>query len=213
MLSLITTLRPYLEALSFTATIILVVGLIVARFQLTAFLDDARIRNERLSKEKAIEAATRYLSEYIKLSNIEYFKSLELKLPGFDGKVGDFSAASLPNSLRRKMIEASAIIKTDISALNELEIISSYFISRVADEKTGFRIIGRSYCATVRSNYHIISILRGDDTAQPYWYNIVALYQLWAPRLTREELESTANSLVRRLAELPTDRSVAPLGC
>ncbi|RMB37303.1 hypothetical protein C8J47_0891 [Sphingomonas sp. PP-F2F-G114-C0414] len=213
MLEFITSVRPYLEVLSFTATIILVIGLILARSQLVAFSRDANVRNERLAKEKAIEAATRYLSEYIRLANIEYDKIVELKLPTFNGEVDDFSAFSVSTNLRRKMNETLLIAKTDLSSINELELIASYFISRVADEKTGFRIIGRSYCATVKSNYHIISILRGNDTAQPYWYNIVALYQLWAPSLTREELESSSIGLAQRLAALPTDRSVAPLGC
>lgn len=211
MLQLLTNFRPYLEALYFASGVVLTVGLLVAWAQLAAFRRDAVVRNERLAKEKAVEACSRYLTTYVGLSKVFFKDRTCAKLPSYNGEIGDFSSRSLSP---RQTADAAArgMCESCLPALNELELISSTFITGVADERTGFQIIGRSFCATVRHMYDIIAILRGEDRAQPYWFNIVALYNLWEPRLATGELESQAEELHRKINALPRDRTIKPVG-
>ena len=213
MLDIVHSIRPYLEILSYAATAALVIGLFVTRAQLTAFHADARTRNERIAKEKAIEASARYLTEFVRIANIDFEKCKELNIERYRGKVGDFSVRSLDPRTIAGLRKTAMARTTSVAVLNELEIISSYFISGVADEQIGFRIIGRSFCASVKSDYPTITLLRGDSVAQPYWHNIVLLNSLWASRLEREELGTSAELISQKLAGLPTDRPISPLGC
>lgn len=213
MSNIIVAVRPYLEIGSFAATTILVIGIMIGWRQLTAFNKDSRARNERLAREKAIDASTRYLSRYVDLCNTEFGKREETGFSPHRGEVGDFLASSLDIKVAGRAAAHMEKTSWSLAHLNELEAISSYFVSGVADEETGFGIIGRSFCHTVRDYYVVISLLRGDDQVQPYWHNIVQLYRLWAPRLTRREFNATANNLAEQIARLPVERRLKPVGC
>lgn len=212
MLDVLTGMRPYLEAAYFAAGIALVVGLFVTRAQLLAFRTETRLRNERLAKEKAIDAASRYLHDFVEKASLDWVDREQEKAKYYSNEIGDFSLSSLTKE--RRLVAAKNMLdsKTYLPVLNELEAIASFFVTGVADEKTGFTIIGRSFCASVHNYYDLIAILRGDDRAQPYWHNIVELYLLWAPRLARAELGATAESIARNISGLPADRSIPTLG-
>jgi len=81
--------------------------------------------------------------------------------------------------------------------LNQLESIAASFTSGVADERTGFRIIGRTYCFNVESYYDLISV-----SPHTYWQSAIDLYFLWRPRLSKAELEIARGEMEARLLEL-----------
>jgi len=209
----LTGLRPYLEAAYFVASIGLVIGLFVTRQQLLAFRTDSRVRNERLAKEKAIDAASRYLGDFVSKASSDWSERSTKNISYRRDKLGNFSIGSLTKERASAVAKQTSASTTALPVLNELETIASFFTTGVADEKTGFSIIGRSFCATVHNYYDLIALLRGDEAAQPYWSNIVELYRLWSPRLARAELGATAESIARHISGLPEDRSIAPVGC
>ena len=94
--------------------------------------------------------------------------------------------------------------------MNQLESISAFFMSGIADECTGFRVIGRTFCGSVESSYDLISISR-QEKACPYWANTVDLYQLWRPRLTKAEMEIAKEDIEYELSSITT-RTISPIG-
>ena len=170
---------------------------------------DMHTRNDRAAKEKAIEYASRYLSKYVELSDKFYKECQEKKVVGYDGPVGDFNLNSLLPQYRSNAIKHFTL---DFfrPALNELQTIASAYVTGIADEKTGFEIIGRTYCVSVASKYDILCCCRQDEIHQ-YYQSIIDLYNIWSPRITKAELEAERKRIEKSMSEIP-DESIAPLG-
>jgi hypothetical protein len=190
-------LRIYLELGYFISGIIVSLAAVAGLRQLRLFKKDIRLRNERAAKEKAIEYALRYLTSYVDAQKVFLHQTREKKLPPYKGSIGDFSADSLPKELLDSSSRRYTLVAW-LPAMNELLAIASAFTSGVADEATGFNIIGRTYCATVQDHYDILSMSRRKGV-HDYFQSIVDLYQLWAPRLSKAELEEQRRMISERL--------------
>jgi hypothetical protein len=98
-----------------------------------------------------------------------------------------------------------------LPAMNELEAISAAFTSGIADDATGFKIIGRTFCASVEFSYDLIAYSRHRTIdVQGYWSNIVQLYQTWSPRLKESELRQAKEDLERRIAGIASSGARIP---
>lgn len=209
MLEIVNSVRPYLESLYFLAGVLLLGGLLLTYRQVVLIKKDIRTRNERAAAEKAIEACDRYFCKYIPLNGVYFHDRMKAKLKAYDGPIGDFFASSIPESLQ-KDCAARYAQSSWLPALNQLESISAYFISGVADECTGFKVIGRTFCGTIESNYDLFAISRREK-ALPYWANTVALYQLWRPRLTKAEMDISKQEIERQMSSI-IDKIISPIG-
>jgi hypothetical protein len=193
--------KDIVELTSYIATIVIAVAAVYALEQIRVMKLDMRIRNERAAKEKAIEYASRYLTRYIELYMPFFEQREKAKLPSYEGEIGDFTLSSLDKSqlataLKRYKLESW------LPSMNELQAIASAFMTGVADEGTGFDVIGRTFCSTVVSNYDIICICR-QDTVEPHFQSIVALYQLWSQRLSKAELTAMRTRIEKRIGAIP----------
>jgi hypothetical protein len=210
MSAFLVSIRPYLESAYFIAGMLLVFGVIIAFRQIALIKRDIRIRNERAAKEHAIHACSRYLSELVAKTSIADRDLDKAKVGHYDGTIGDFSIHSISKenllASRKRMVTLSIL-----HVLNELEAISAYFTTGVADERTGFQIIGRSYCRTVEAYYDVISLCRS-ELAHPYWHNIVQLYSTWRPRLSKAELEHVMHNIEDTILSLGSDPGINPIG-
>ncbi len=206
---MITSARPLAEFLYFITSILLLGGLGLAYRQLTLIKRDIQLRNHRAAAEKAIEACDRYLCEYILQSKPNYEERIESKLFWYKGSIGDFSESSIPANLKDECAKRFKL-KSWLPALNRLEAIAAYFTAGVADESVGFRVIGRTFCSAVESNYDIIAFSRSEKP-NAYWENIVELYSLWRPRLTKAELELAKQDMDDKISCLP-QKAVVPIG-
>jgi hypothetical protein len=206
----ILSIRPYLELAYFAAGVLLLIGLVITFFQLTLIKNDIGLRNERAAKEHAIEAAIRYLNLYVPLCDANTRDLLEKKIASYSGPIGDFSFASNPKSMLAGTITRMATSSSFHLALNELESISAYFTTGVADERTGFLIIGRTFCGTVEAWYDVIAGCRREK-AHPYWHNIVQLYQTWRPRLSKAEIQTTIRDLESKIKSMGPDSPIEPI--
>lgn len=209
MLDIVNHLQPYLEAIYFLSGAGLLVGVTVAFRQLFVIKRDIQIRNQRAAMEKAIEACDSFLTVYIPLINAFFHWKEKAQVGSYGGPVGDFSSDSIPEQERENALKRFEPAEW-APAMNRLESISSYFVTGVADEATGFGIIGRSFCDNVESEYDLISMSRTEGTL-PYWSNTVQLYQLWRPRLKKGELESEQDDISSKLSSLQTER-LRPFG-
>lgn len=210
MLEIVSAAKPFLEVLYFLAGVLLVGGLGLTYKQVVLIKKDIRIRNERAAAEKAIEACERYFCSYTPRNGKFLDDYLKEKLDSYKGPIGDFSITSIPGNLKAGCLKRYAL-PSWLPMMNQLESISAFFISGVADECTGFRVIGRTFCGTVESNYDLIAISRQKKEACPYWANTVGLYQLWRPRLTKVEMETAKEALELELSSI-SDRSISPIG-
>src|SRR5450759_1616352 len=155
------TVRDWLELFSFISGIIVSIAALFGLQQIRIMKKDVQTRNERAAKEKAIEYASRYLSQYVALANAVFDERTQKNIPRYDGLVGDFTRNSIdPKYLSETMKRFG--MDSLLAALNELQSIASAFVTGVADEKLGFSIIGRTYCATVAGMYDVISWIRYD---------------------------------------------------
>jgi hypothetical protein len=211
MLQVIGEIRPYLEAIYFFSGLLVAGGLVFSLKQLSLIKSDIIIRNERLSKEKAVEACIRYFERYVPLDKKRYqIRRQQKMIGGYKGPIGDFTKASIPSehlilSINRAEPDAW------LDAQNELEAISAFFSTGVADERTGFNVIGRTFCKTVEHNYDLIALCR-DDHAMSYWQNTVNLYSIWRPRLSKAEMMSLTDNLQSKIALLGPDVGIPPIG-
>ena len=151
-----------LTSLYYISGIILAVTAIYGLTQIRLFKKDLTFRIERTAKEKAIEASRIYLTEFVELSNNDYKIRLsknDASLKTYKGPIGDFTNASIPKELLDTANKRISVISC-LPVINCLESISAFFTTGVADEKIGFKIIGRSFCANVELEYDIISLHR-----------------------------------------------------
>lgn len=199
MIDLINTIRPYFEIIYFSCSSLLVAGVFLTYRQLVAITKDSEDNAARAAREKAIEACTRYLQTYVSLSSERFDIEQSEKIESYRGPIGDFTSRSVRRVTRlRAQLNNPAYARATLYELNELETIAAYFISGSADEKTGFTIIGRSFCSSVEHNYDNIAVSRSQPAVE-YWSNIVALYRLWRPRLTESELIAQSTKLKAQL--------------
>jgi hypothetical protein len=209
MLEIISATRPYLEALFFLAGVCLVGGIGFTYRQVLLMAKDIRIRNTRASAEKAIEACESYFNNFLPLFNKNYAELRENKVLSYKGPIGDFSIQSLPEKLKAECSKRFSI-NSWVPALNQLELISAYFISGVADETVGFQVIGRTFCDSVERKYDIVALSR-HEKAYAYWSNIVALYQLWQPRLQKAEMNLEKINLEMQMSSI-NNKQLKPIG-
>jgi hypothetical protein len=207
--------RPWLELLYFVAGIIVAPALIYGLQQVTLLKRDIRIRTERSSKEKAIEFASRYLNTYTQLDGRFSNTCRTAQLQSYDGEIGDFTSASIYKNKRQLLLTTKRYeLESWLPAMNELETIAAAFTTGVADEQTGFRIIGRSFCISVKSEYDLIALSRQKViTSNDYWRNIVELYKIWSPRLRGSDLRDLRDNLDARIAASATrGGTIKPIG-
>jgi hypothetical protein len=205
MATILTQILPYLEAGYFIANIALVIIATYGLKQITLLKLDMRLRNERAAKERAIEASQTYLNTYTALSG-KAFRDFEArKLKPWPNTVGDFSRQSILASKDREIAIKRFELTSWLAAINVLESVAATYVSGVADEATGFSIIGRTFCATVEDNYDLISMGRA-HAQNSYFESIVRLYRTWAPRLEREDIDQVKRRLDERSANLPNTR-------
>ena len=195
--------RPFLEAASFLASVALLGIAIYGLKQIRLLKMDIRLRTERAAKEKAIEAAQSYLNSYTILSGVFTYECHAQKMTAWEGGISDFTANSIRSNKYASIAAKRFAIKSWLPAINMLDSIAATYVTGVADEQTGFAIIGRTFCATVEHNYDIISFCRVHD-AHSYFQSIVTLYQTWAPRLTRGEIDEAKRRLEERASTIST---------
>lgn len=192
-------LKSYLELAYFVSGVAIAVIAAFGLEQIRVLKKDVSIRAERAAKEKAIEYAGRYLTVYVPLDNSFYHAPVKNGLPRYEGPLGDFTPSSIPRKYRDSVKKRLQLVAEVLPPLNELNYIASAFVYGVADDRTGFQIIGRTFCRSVANVYDVIAITRSDTSCQ-YWEPIVQLYKVWSSRLSRSELEALRNDLDRSLA-------------
>jgi hypothetical protein len=195
-------IRTVLEFLYFISGIVLAIFAGYGIKQIRLMKADIRTRSERAAKEKAIETASDYLNGYVRLDGLFRDWCINEKIPYvYKGPIRDFTLESIPKNLIKTSAEKHQRAKW-LPAINKLESIAAIFTTGVGDEKVGFQIIGRSYCGTVANYYDILSINQLDKV-NTHHRDIVKLFNIWSPRLSKSELIKTREDLDEHISALP----------
>ena len=206
----LTEARPYFEFLYSLSGLLLAAIAIYGIQQIRLMKADMRMRAERNAKEKAIEACSDYMSTYIPLGDKFYSECVEKKMSSYKGPIGDFTPESVPQKHKTHAVERFAVGSWRF-AFNKRESIAAFFVSGVADETIGFRVIGKTFCANVESDYDIIASCRHEKTTLYWWDNTVKLYNVWSSRLTRTALDIARKEIEARIEVLP-EQTIPPIG-
>jgi hypothetical protein len=198
-------IKTVLELAYFVSGISLALTALYGIQQVRTVKKDLSMRVERAAKEKAIEYSGRYLTTFVPLMDAYDRDCAESKIPRYRGPIGDFSPSSIPPEYERHLKRLLLEPRSLLPAVNELNHIAAAFAYGVADDNTGFEIIGRTFCSVVASLYAVLASLRSAGSCA-YWEPIVKLYRTWSARLSRTELESLRATLDKRLAGLGDTR-------
>lgn len=202
--------RPFADLLGFVNGLVLTAIFAYGLQQVRLTKRGLKTRNERAAKEHAIEYSSRWLNTYVPLETEFLDEWIAANLRIYDGPIGDWSSGSIPAGYRQNT-DGRLQLRTWLPQLNELLAISSAFISGVADEETGFGIIGRSFCADIEDKYDLVSYYR-KEVAHPVFQPIVDLYRIWRPRLSRAEMEAARTQLDLRIAAIPREEPRPHIG-
>jgi hypothetical protein len=186
MTGFITQLKPYLEVLSYIATTILA-GAAIYTFQQVRLLKiDINVRNERAAKEKATEATSEYLTEFLELSD-KYIQA--------HGNSSSLPIYNLPASNYQPIAHyLSVALPAPFLVMSKLESIAAKFTTGVADEETGFTVIGEAFCTRVEEWLQFRTILDnepGKEIMEQLFSHTLNLHSIWSPRLTKIKLEAS----------------------
>ncbi len=208
------TMKNYLEMAFYISGIVLSIAALFGLEQIRVLKRDTALRSERAAKEKAIEYSSRYLTRFVSLINKFSTEAGNAKLPLYshsDLPVGDFTFESIPKK-RVGVTYKLWTMETWCPAMNELEAISAAFVTGVADETTGFDIIGGSYCSSVQTYYDILAFSADGDRVRRYYKSITALYHLWAPRLSEADLRKVKDRIEAELDAIMPSASKKSIG-
>ena len=93
--------------------------------QVALLKKDIRLRNERVAKEKAIEACQRYSQILVPLANAEYQERSSKKTPEYSGPYDSFDIRSWPRPRIDGMLVRIRANNKWGPVINELEIIAA----------------------------------------------------------------------------------------
>lgn len=179
--------------------------------QLRLLKSDFVTRNQRASKEKALDMSFRY-ADFLERYGEELAEATRMGLTNkYKGVAGpSFRIAELDVQFHRDnnpRIQSGIMVPS----LNMLEGIAAAFVSRVADEEVVFTMMASSFCNSVALQYDIVthyhSLPRSD-----FYTNIVKLYRVWNSRLEHSEMAAVATDAMERLAQTKDERLPPPLG-
>ena len=214
-MSTMNEIRNIAELMYFFSGVVLAILAIFGVRQVKLLKKDIRLRNERASKEKALEFVQHY-ETYVEFDAKFSDECSSKRLPTYRGPIGDFTLTSIPKEflpIAKKRFDGCWL-----DGMNRLELVAGAFVSGVADEALGFKMIGPSFCGTVASHYDLISLTRDADSANPLFgsanplfQTIVDLYNLWAPRLSKAQLLRARDELEKQI-NATTDKKISPIG-
>lgn len=204
-------LSSLLEVAYFISGITIAIVAIYGTKQIHLLKKNIEINSKRSAVEKAIEYCDRFLTSNRALYNKFILKCDDEGIPySYKGPIGNFSPREIPPNFTEIHRKRQKLWNEWLPLVNDLDVISSAFVSGLADEKLGFNIIGRAFCSDVMSLYDLISAMRFHKTKE-YYQSTVKLFRIWSPRLTKEELTLQKITIEKEMNKI-SDSEIKPIG-
>jgi len=179
-MSFIDCLKYYAEFGYFIAGIVLAGAAIYGLQQIRISKSDIEERRKRATMEKAMEYSELFESKFMPLIKIyiEECKKIGFDIRGEYEKLNDFNKSKIERYKTLQKME----LQSWLPALNTLESIAASFVLDIADEKTGFLMIGSPFCFAVFKVHDLIVEERESEENVTFMDMTIKLYEKWALR-------------------------------
>lgn len=174
--------------------------------QVVLLKHDIDSKNMRAAKEQTLFYCQKF-AELVLLRRIFVKESESQGLSLYAGTVGNFNVSELDEKCKESVAKKLGL-NSSVAALNLLELIAMAFLTGVAEDVSGFKTIGRSFCAVVATHYDIFTIQNSD---RAYWQNVIELYKLWSGRIKLAEIDEERRKLEER-AKSTSSNPIVPIG-
>lgn len=193
-----------LEGLSYLATAALLVVAIIGLQQIRISRRALKLTSKRdalkITNEQIAVFLDRILGSHTdsRLSNAD-MKIIQSVALDDDGKL-DLKAITKKSPKTKldtdeeKELYIQSIIRTfegSRQIFNQVEAFASTFTSKLGDEKTAYRALGKTYCVMVDDYINILKYFNTNG----YYKNTITLHSLWKLRLDREVVEADLKKL------------------
>ncbi len=196
------------------AQMIIAGAAIFALRQISISKQSIQIQSRRESIKYATELIKNYVSNLIPLHNQidkiysgKGWQSLEVNLEDFIAEEVKLMFPDVvrhcENSINLEFSD-DKILEPTINMQNDLEAFSVPFVNGVADEEVAFNAIGETFCYTVSKYYFAYCAVRPKPrkSITNGFENTIILYNLWAPRMKKNELQNIAKATEEELASI-----------
>ncbi len=96
-----------------------------------------------------------------------------------------------------------------LAIINNLEILSTVFVSGLADEKVAFKTIGKAYCSITEKCMPIIATITEHD--KHYYQNSIELYRCWNDRIEKSSLQEQKKEIENELSRKGKSKKIVQL--
>jgi hypothetical protein len=202
-------IRDWLEIAYFVSGPFVATAAIIAYRQLKVAKDTLTLNSVRDATKLAAEQCRHYMN--IIIPKIESFRAevKRLKITRYDNIQFEIKGQQVTTAFALPSIEeARQIAPFQLPVLNELEVFSIFFTSRVADEYVAYLTVGKTFCGTVQD---LLPDIAYHNTAGHH-KNITQLFVLWQPRLEAEKLKREQQVLQEKVKNNSAAPPVPPLG-
>lgn len=199
-----------LESLYYFSGIALVIVAVVGLQQLSISKKNARISAKREALKYSNEQVHFYLTNIIKLQNyldeeikkynINFYQKADVVINGKSVKVKF-------NSGKEEVEKLKYISGPFGDMMNAVECFAASFISKLADEKSAFKSVGKTYCLAIREYMPQLII----HTRNGYYKNLMELFFIWDSRIQQIKLIEDKTNIEERLSEID-NKIITPLG-
>jgi hypothetical protein len=215
-------IKNILEIIYYISGIVLCTGVVIGIKQIKVAKDefkllnkDYEVRNKRASIEKSIEYLNMFATEFIPDAGSLNRELKKLNVKQYNGpKNKDFIFCDSCN-LGVKYVKDNLIASHKngaVSILNKFEFFSAALISGLADEELAFKPLAKLFCDFLEGILYIpLCYARKDDKLASSYSYTVKLYQIWKPRLEKEQLEKSMSKLDEQISKI-TDERIQSIG-
>lgn len=208
-------IRKTIETLSYLAPWVLVVVAIKGLSQLRIARKAISYESKRDSLKVGHEQILAFFNTFLPMyeqgkNNVEEQKLLKylavdedngLDFKQINKNIASGTKLKTKDSRVKYLNNIKLIFEKRRQSFNILEAFSSSFTSGLADEKSAYVALGKTYTKVLESYIPAIKFFNGEG----YYNNILTLYQLWTKRLSREAISREVVSLEQIMSDAQSE--------
>ncbi|MFZ2167727.1 MAG: hypothetical protein WAV50_02540 [Minisyncoccia bacterium] len=181
------------------------------------------------SKREAVKLATDLVKFYLNdcvdnnRKSLAYKESKNIILAHLPVRLFFFNMEEVAKKVPKDIIKHSYALHKDIwdnhrelsrhmlDEMNDMEVLSSPFVSGVADSETAFKSIGISFCSSVELLWFEYAFYRSFEEDPNFFSSTISLYNNWKGKMEKRKLEATKLEVEKEIARI-TSQDVKPIG-
>lgn len=215
MMEFIANFRDLAEFIYFLTGPFLVIGVVIAIFQLKAFRSEATTRFSRESIQISLSLLDRKLSDINKMQVNVWSVQKKHNIGWFNGRVDDLNKDGISQDIQwinwMNSEESREISDLVFELLNEVENFTHYIYSGLVDEQLCFELEGSRVLKFIDFNKQYIAYARESNSDTTY-NGIVRLYEEWSAKEKHTKLISARNHINNKIDDTKLPQPVDIIG-